>query len=180
MPNKALQRTPKSGAAEVACFVIATADSLVIADFEISELLTQVYVSGGFTTPDEAVSLFEPSAVRGRGVLIGAREKQHSNLAGIVIVVPPYSPAQRLAGENEAELHLLGVKPEYRRHGLGRILVEAAVRRAGRLGCSKIILWTQLSMTYAQKLYESAGFLHVENIERNGRDFKVYERSLCA
>ena len=159
-------------------FEIATADFLEITDLELSELLTQVYVEGGFTEPDEAASLFEPSAVRERGVLIGAREKQHSNLAGIVVVVPPDSLARRLAENNEAEIHLLGVKPEYRRHGLGRILVEAAIDRAKHGGYSKIILWTQISMNAAQKLYESTGFIHIDGITRNGRNFKVYEKPL--
>jgi ribosomal protein S18 acetylase RimI-like enzyme len=161
-------------------FEINTADSLKIDDIEISELLTQVYVVGGFIEPDEAVSLFEPSAVRKRGTLIGAREKQHLQLAGIVIVVPPDSPARRLAQNNEAEMHLLGVSAEYRRLGLGRMLIEAAVDRAKRSGYSKIILWTQNSMKSAQKLYEAMGFLHVDNIQKNGRDFKVYELALCA
>lgn len=161
-------------------FEIATVDSQEIADSEISELLTQVYVGGGFTTPEEAVSLFDPAAVRARGVLIGARENQQSRSAGFIIVVPPGSPSRRLAKNNEAELHLLGVRSEYRRHGLGRMLVDAAIENASRLGCSKLILWTQLSMSSAQRLYESAGFVHTNNIERNGREFKVYERTLCA
>ena len=161
-------------------FEIATIDSQEITDSEISELLTQVYVDGGFTTSEEAISLFEPSAVRARGVLIGAREIQQSKLAGFIILVPPDSPARRLAKSNEAELHLLGVKPEYRQHGLGRMLANAAIESAGHLGCSKLILWTQLSMSSAQRLYESIGFVHISNIERNGREFKVYERTLCA
>lgn len=161
-------------------FEIATADHLKVDDSEILDLLTQVYVDGGFTTPGEAVSLFEPTAVRARGVLISAREIQQSRLAGLIIVVPPGSPARRLAKNNEAELHLLGVRVEYRRHGLGRMLVDAAIENASRLGCSKLILWTQLSMNSAQRLYESAGFVHISKIERNGREFKVYERSICA
>ena len=159
-------------------FVITTADLLNIADQELSDLLTQVYVAGGFTTHEEADSLFEPSAVRKRGVLIGAREKQHSILAGIVIVVPPDSPARRLAEDNEAEIHLLGVKPEYQRNGLGRMLVEAAIDRAKQRSYSKIILWSQYSMKAAQKLYESTGFIHIDNMTRNGRSFKVYEKPL--
>jgi ribosomal protein S18 acetylase RimI-like enzyme len=160
-------------------FEIATADRMSVSDSEISELLAQVYVTDGFTTPDEAVSLFEPSAVRTRGILICARKNKHSNLAGMIIVVPPDSPARRLATKDEAELHLLGVKSGYRRQGLGRMLVDAAIDEATRLGYSKIILWTQLSMNAAQKLYESAGFHCTGNMERNGRDFKVYERILC-
>lgn len=161
-------------------FVIATADALEITDSELSELLTQVYVAGGFTAADEAVSLFEPSAVRNRGFLIGARERHHSKLAGIIIVVPPESSARRLAKNNEAEIHLLGVKPEYRRHGLGRMLIEAAIARANQGGYSKLILWTQLTMNAAQRLYESTGFVHIDDITRNGREFRVYEKPLRA
>jgi ribosomal protein S18 acetylase RimI-like enzyme len=161
-------------------FDIAMADSLKITDTEISELLAQVYVAGGFTTPDEATALFDPAAVRKRGILIGARQVENSDLAGIVIVVPPDSTARRLAQENEVELHLLGVKLEYRQHGLGRLLVEAAVDKAGCMGYEKMILWTQLTMNSAQLLYESTGFHHVGHIERNGRKFKVYERVLRA
>ena len=127
-------------------FEIATTDRLKIDDSEILDLLTQVYVGGGFTTSEEAVSLFEPSAVRARGVLIGARENQQSKLAGFIIVVPPDSPARRLAKNNEAELHLLGVKPEYRRHGLGRMLVDAAIEKHATQSVSSV-LWL-----YAQQM----------------------------
>lgn len=159
-------------------FEIGTADYLSITDLEIADLLTQVYVAGGFTPLAEAASLFEPAAVRGRGILLGAREKQQSILAGIVIVVPPDSPARRFAEKYEAEIHLLGVLPAYRRQGLGRLLVEAAVSSATRRGYSNIILWTQYSMTAAQKLYESLGFVHIDDHTRNGRDFKVYKKTL--
>jgi len=160
--------------------VVEPTKSCGVDDIELSELLTRVYVAGGFTEPDEAVSFFEPSAVRKRGMLISTREKQHLVLVGIVIIVPPDSPARRLVQDNEAEIHLLGVKPEYRRHGLGRILVESAIGMAKHSGYSKIILWTLISMKSAQKLYEATGFIHIENIKSNGRDIKVYEMALCA
>lgn len=159
-------------------FEIATIDILAITDMELSELLTHVYVMGGYTTREEAASLFDPAAVQKRGILIGAREKQHAVLAGIVILVPSDSPARRLAKGNEAEIHLLGVQPAYRRQGLGRMLVNAAIARANQNRCSKLILWTQLSMSAAQALYESIGFVHIGDLARNGRDFKVYEKSL--
>jgi len=159
-------------------FITGTDETLEIGDTELSGLLDQVYVSGGFTTPEEAKSLFEPSAVRARGVLIGAREKKGLNLAGMIILVPPESPARRMAQKNEAEIHLLGVRSDYRQHGLGRKLVAAAIDHANQKGYSKITLWTQIPMRSAQKLYETTGFVHVENFERNGREFKLYELSL--
>lgn len=159
-------------------FNIATAEQLAIDDTEISALLMQVYVGEGFTAAEEAVLAFEPSAVRARGILIGAREKQQLNLAGLVILVPPHSAAKRLAADNEAELQLLCVRAEYRRHGLGRGLISAAIANAKRLGYAKLILWTQTSMDSAQRLYESMGFSYIRDFERNGRQFKVYEQAL--
>lgn len=159
-------------------FTIATAENLQVSDTELTALLTEVYVGGSFTTADEAATLFAPAAVRGRGILLAARDNRLSTLAGMAIVVPPGSAARRLARHNEAELHLLAVRPDYRCHGLGRRLVETAVELAGPLGCRKIMLWTQESMTTAQHLYESSGFRHISDFERNGRRFKVYERSL--
>ena len=161
-------------------FTIDTADRLDVEDIELSGLLSHVYVAGGFTDPDEGVRLFESSAVRKRGLIIAAREKQNTDLAGIIILVLPDSPARRLAQENKVEIHLLGVKPEYRRRGLGRMLVESAITRARNGGYSKIILWTQIAMQAAQKLYEANGFVYVNDMKRNGRNFKVYELPLDA
>ena len=108
-------------------FNIDTAESLAITDQEISSLLSQVYVEGGFTSDEVASTLFEPTSVRGRGKILGAREKQTNQLAGMVIIVYPNSPVRRLAQENEVEMHLLGVLPAFRGVKLGKALVEAAI-----------------------------------------------------
>jgi ribosomal protein S18 acetylase RimI-like enzyme len=160
-------------------FTISIADHQNTSDTEISELLTRVYVAGGFTTIEEAVSLFEPSAVRRRGIMLSAREKRGGDFAGMVIIVPPDSPARRLTDIPGAELHLLGVHSGYRRHGLGRLLVDTAIEQARCKDYTSINLWTQFSMTTAQRLYESVGFVHVHDHQRNGRQFKVYARQLA-
>jgi len=159
-------------------FEIGEATLLKVEDIELTGLLMNVYVAGGYTPADEAATLFEATAVRTRGLLIAAREKQNLNLAGIVIMVPPDSPARRLAQNNEAEIHLLGVNPLYRRHGLGRMLILSAIDKAKQNGYSKIILWTQISMVAAQKLYETTGFIHTGALKKNDRDFKVYSMAL--
>ena len=161
-------------------FELASSESKAITDQELGELLTQVYVEGGYTSPEEAVMLFAPANVRKRGVLIGAREKQKGELAGIIIVVAPGSPAIKLAQKNEAEIHLLGVKPAYQHQGLGRMLVAAAIDNAKNNGYSKLILWTQSSMIVAQKIYADMGFIQCDVFEKNGRTFKVYEKHLGA
>ena len=161
-------------------FDIHTAEVLKVSDHELSVLLAQVYVEGGYTEAGLAITLFESNAVRKRGLIIAARETEESVFAGMVIVVSADSTARRLALDNETEIHLLGVKLEYRKHGLGRLLVEAAIESAKQSGSDKMILWTQTGMSAAQKLYETSGFLRRKerDFNRNGRDFWVYEKEL--
>lgn len=159
-------------------FEIGTAEDLGITDREITELLRQVYVEGGYTSAAEAATLFAPTALRKRGTIFGARDMRSHDLAGMIIVVPPDSPARRLTETPGAELHLLGVKSKYRRRCLGRMLLDTAMDRVAQMGCPKLSLWTQASMQAAQKMYESAGFVHVRDFERGGREFKAYERGL--
>lgn len=155
-------------------FKFGTADALEITDHEISGLLTTVYVDGGFTSRDDAVALFDPSAVRMRGALIAARHIPDSKLAGFIVVVPHGSATCRYAGIHEGELHLLGVAPEFRRQGIGRRLIEAGIGKARQQNWSRLILWTQPSMTAAQKIYEAAGFRQAGDIEINGRKYKMF------
>ncbi len=160
-------------------FEIASADELALQDAELTALLNRVYVDVGYTNREEAHTLFAPDNVRRRGMLLVAREKETSVLAGMIILVPFDSPACRRAGEDEAELHLLAVAEKFRGCGLGRMLVETAIVKANQLGYAKLLLWTQPSMTVAQKLYTSTGFIQVGSFENNGRPFKLYELSLA-
>jgi len=158
-------------------FRIDSADSLNVSNVEIHDFLTRAYVKGGYTSAERGEVLFAPPTVRARGNLICARPKGADVLAGMVIVVTPDSPARRLANADEAELHLLAVDDAYRSLGLGRALVGAATDIARGLGFRKIVLWTQPSMTAAQKLYESAGFVRAAHRDPtiNGMPFLAYE-----
>jgi putative acetyltransferase len=57
-----------------------------------------------------------------------------------------------------AELKRMYLQPEYRGRGLGRTLLNHAIRWAKDRGCQAIVLDTSTTMTAAQGLYESAGF----------------------
>jgi ribosomal protein S18 acetylase RimI-like enzyme len=156
-------------------FTIVAGEESDISDQEISGLLSSVYVEGGYTEQSIAKKIFEPSQVRNRGKLFAAREWSSKEIAGMIIVVPHDSPAAVRAAAGECELHLLGVKPEFRGSGLGRLLVTFAINYSKNKGYSKIVLWTQKPMLEAQRLYESSGFLRVGEMAKKGTEFFVYE-----
>lgn len=150
-----------------------------ISDAELSDLLYSVYVDGGYTTPEKAKTLFQGSAVKSRGTLFIAKEVLDKKLAGMVVVVPGYSDAKVLAKDDECEIHLLGVKSEFRGNKLGKILVEVCFDFAKRNNWKKIVLYTQYSMTSAHALYESCGFRKNGVLKKDDTEFIVYEKS-CA
>lgn len=154
--------------------------STSVSDADLEALLKLVYVGGGFTEASLADSLFLAPSVRARGEVIVAQDPL-GNLLGAVVAVPFGSPACRFAGSEDAELHLLCVHPDARGRGIGAALVDAAVGAARRGGASRMILWTQSSMTVARRLYEKNGFERVPTLDfsRGEREFLVFARPIC-
>lgn len=148
-------------------YEISQATSLCPTDSELEELLTRIYVEGGFTSADTARERFAAAAVRARGDLLIAIERATNRSVGMVIVVPPNSPARQFANSDEAEMHLLGVLAEHRGVGLGLALVESAMKRAKTEGYARMLLWTQLTMKPAHRLYYKVGF-----VRDPARDFR--------
>lgn len=165
---------------EDALYRVVPFGSTSLSDGDLEALLRLVYVGGGFTEESIARSLFFGASVGARGDVIVAQDSV-GTLLGAVVVVPFGSPACRFAASGEAELHLLCVRPEARGHGIGSALVDAAVRAAETDRWSRMILWTQASMTVARRLYERHGFERVPALDfsRAERDFLVFARRLA-
>jgi len=161
-------------------FCVDTADSLSVSDKEILDLLMSVYVNEGYTSPDNGRRIFDPSSVKKRGNIFAARSNSDDAFAGMIILVPPDSPAKVFAMSNEAEIHLLAVDSKYRNFGLGKQLLEKALQEAQIAGYQRILLWTQPSMVAAQNLYESLGFSHNKerDFEKADRKFHFYVKNL--
>ena len=61
-------------------------------------------------------------------------------------------------GTGEAEMARLFVRPEYRRHGIARSLVERAMKEARALGYERMVLHTLPEWRAAQALYSELAF----------------------
>ena len=59
----------------------------------------------------------------------------------------------------EADVHNLAVHREFRRQGIGRLLLQQVVSEARRCSSSRVTLEVRHSNVAAQKLYESMGFV---------------------
>lgn len=68
------------------------------------------------------------------------------------------SVALRKIGENIGEVKRMYVKPQFRRKGIGRALLQAIIDEASKIGYSKIQLDTPYFATAAQSLYREFGF----------------------
>jgi len=55
-------------------------------------------------------------------------------------------------------IHDLAVIPVYRRHGVGRLLLEQVAAKGKALGCCKLTLEVRADNHSAQRLYEAVGF----------------------
>jgi len=68
---------------------------------------------------------------------------------------------RRLSGR-DVELSHMYVRPDRRRRGLGRALLDAALATAADLGYERVRLETVAELVEAIALYRSAGFVPVE------------------
>ncbi|GAA2721528.1 GNAT family N-acetyltransferase [Actinocorallia aurantiaca] len=74
-------------------------------------------------------------------------------------------PVLQPSGAHVRQIQGLGVDPEARGLGVGRLLLEAAVAEAGRQGARKLTLRVLSGNTAARRLYERTGFT-VEGVLR--------------
>lgn len=58
-----------------------------------------------------------------------------------------------------AELESVHVRADQRGHGVGKVLVNAAIERARALGCHRIQLTSNLARTDAHRFWERMGFV---------------------
>lgn len=60
-------------------------------------------------------------------------------------------------GDNHFYVHELDTHPDYRRQGVGRMMMDELVKISKNRGCAELWLGTETDNIAAQKLYESLG-----------------------
>jgi N-acetylglutamate synthase-like GNAT family acetyltransferase len=68
----------------------------------------------------------------------------------------------RKIGEDIGEIKRMYVKPEFRRKGIGKVLLQTIINEARVIGYSKIRLDSALYAASAQALYHSFGFQDIQ------------------
>jgi len=144
----------------------------------IPELLTHVYVGGGFTEQARSQELFAAERLMARGLSLLAIDDTSAAIIGHILLATSASPDRQVAMADEAESHLLAVDPAARGQGVGDALIEALEQHALTAGLYNIVLSTQPMMLAAHRLYRKHGFVRNPQRDWTGlqRRFLVYEK----
>jgi ribosomal protein S18 acetylase RimI-like enzyme len=122
---------------------------------EVGELRVQAYEELGFLSASSAYA----DTLRGLG---SGGEVLVAEDAGKVlgtVMLQPWGPSSEVGrGPDEIEMRAFAVAPAAQGRGVGRALVDAAVRRARAAGHRHLVLSTQPAMRAAQRIYRAAGF----------------------
>jgi ribosomal protein S18 acetylase RimI-like enzyme len=139
----------------------------------LGELTVAAYraVPGGSTSAGYQETLRDVAARAGEAEVLVAVDADGRLLGGITFVPAP-GPYAEFGGDDEAGIRMLAVSPAAQRLGVGRRLVRECVERAEAAGRTRIVLHTTASMTAAQSLYESLGFVRTP-----GRDIQPSPRT---
>lgn len=132
---------------------------------EIGELTVRAYATVGDPLeggPSYAAYERELRDVAGRAetcqVLVAI--DRGSQILGAVTYVPgPGTPWSDTERDGEAGFRALAVDPAARGQGVGRALATACIERAREAGRHGVAIYTRPSMTAAQGMYESLGFV---------------------
>jgi putative acetyltransferase len=103
-------------------------------------------------------------------------EDNEGRLLGCVGLYPLLAPGD--ATRRTCELRKMYLRPEARGHGLGRRLLERALRRAAELGFAVVVLETASNLTDAIALYIRYGFVPYQPAHQSCRCDRAYRLEL--
>lgn len=97
-----------------------------------------------------------------------------ADITGIIAVCKELLPPP-LSGTYEGFIDIIQVKPEYKRKGIARKLIELAIERCGKTGCYQLRAWSSEDKTEAIPMWKVLGFgLAPASIFPKGVEVKGY------
>ena len=94
-------------------------------------------------------------------------------IVGMIYLVASGNPTKLFKSE-WSYIRFLGVRPEYRGKGIGKVLTEQCIDHAIANGEKQLALHTGEFMHAARAIYEKRGFQIVEEIEYFGKRYWIY------
>jgi ribosomal protein S18 acetylase RimI-like enzyme len=133
----------------------------------LGELTVAAYraVPGDSSTSPSYETTLRDVAERARHAVVLVAVDTDGGLLGGVTYVPGQGPLAEFEHEGDAGIRMLAVAPAAHRRGVGRRLVESCIARAREDGRGRIVLHTAPSMTAAQTLYGSLGFVRAADLD---------------
>lgn len=113
---------------------------------------------------EHAATIAESLGVQGFDAELAGLPGRYAPPSGCLLLAmagdaPAGCVAMRDLGGGTSEMKRLYVAPEHRGRGVGRLLVEAVLRRAEGAGYDRMVLDTQPEMAGALALYRAFGFV---------------------
>ncbi|MFM2482282.1 GNAT family N-acetyltransferase [Celerinatantimonas sp. YJH-8] len=150
----------------------------------LSQLMVDVYSNlEGFPTPQEQPHYYE--MLQNIGALtqkpntkvLVAISDSHQLLGGVVYFsdMKQYGSGGTATTETCASgIRLLAVRPEARKHGVGKALTEYCIDLAKQSAHQQVILHTTQAMAIAWKMYEKLGFVRSEDLDFQQAELSVF------
>ncbi len=150
----------------------------------IGDLLVKVYSQlDGFPKPSEQPKYYEMLANVGTltqrpGTEIMVAANEAGQIAGAVVYFSDMqcygSGGTATSEKNASGFRLLGVDPDVRGAGIGKLLTYACITRAREQKRQQMIIHTTRSMQTAWKMYEGIGFKRSEDLDFKQGTLEVY------
>jgi len=129
----------------------------------IQALYAQPDIDNGEMLPlDEVERIFARMSSHGASIYVA---EQQGRIVGtfILVILEKFSHL----GAPSAIVEDVAVAPEFQSHGIGRVMMAFAMKRATLRGCYKLALSSNMKRERAHAFYESLGF------ERHGYSFAI-------
>lgn len=142
---------------------------------QIGELLVEVYSAlKGFPKEKDQPKYYEMlrnvgQLTENKSIELLTAVSEQNNIVGAVVYfndMKDYgSGGTATLEKNACGFRLLGVDPEFRGQGVGKLLTRYCMEKGRKSGCETMVIHTTRSMQTAWKMYEALGFKRATDLD---------------